>query len=156
MAALSDRQTETDVSPRRRFTWGGAVALVGVVIRHWLDPIGCRPGRPRAVWIFVGTAMLAPAIARPLSAVIGRPLAGALGEAGKLGTDWMRSPRRTAQTASALIVGVALVWAISVFGASSRRRPRPASTKPSVPTCSFRLRRVAWPTWCRPGWSVPG
>ena len=30
----------------------------------------------------------------------------------------MRSPRRTAQTASALIVGIALVSAIAVFGAS--------------------------------------
>ena len=30
----------------------------------------------------------------------------------------MRSPRRTAQTASALMVGLALVSAIAVFGAS--------------------------------------
>ena len=69
--------------------------------------------------IFVGAAMLAPAAARPLSGVIGRPLAGALGEAGKLGRqNSMRSPRRTAQTASALMVGIALVSAIAVFGAS--------------------------------------
>ena len=72
-----------------------------------------------AVCIFVGVAMLAPAVARPLSGVIGRPLAGALGEAGKLGRqNSMRSPRRTAQTASALMVGIALVSAIAVFGAS--------------------------------------
>ena len=54
--------------------------------------------------------MLAPAIARPLSSVIGRPLARLLGEPGKLGREnSMRSPRRTAQTASALMVGLALV-----------------------------------------------
>ena len=120
VAALSDRQTETDVSPRRRFTWGSAVALVGVVLlvigltQSAIALVGLG-----AVCIFVGTAMLAPAIARPLSAVIGRPLASALGEAGKLGRqNSMRSPRRTAQTASALMVGIALVSAISVFGAS--------------------------------------
>ena len=63
--------------------------------------------------------MLTPAIARPVSGVIGRPLARILGEPGKLGREnSMRSPRRTAQTASALMVGLALVSAIAVFGAS--------------------------------------
>jgi putative ABC transport system permease protein len=63
--------------------------------------------------------MLAPAIARPASSVIGRPLARLLREPGKLGREnSMRSPRRTAQTASALMVGLALVTAMSVFGAS--------------------------------------
>src|SRR5580700_6648811 len=33
----------------------------------------------------------------------------------------MRNPRRTAQTASALIVGLALVSAISVYGASAKK-----------------------------------
>jgi len=75
-----------------------------------------------AVCIFVGVAMLAPAVARPLSSAIGRPLARLLGEPGKLGREnSMRSPRRTAQTASALMVGLALVAAISVFGASVSR-----------------------------------
>ena len=72
-----------------------------------------------ALLVRFGVAMLAPAVARPLSAAIGRPLAGAFGEAGKLGRlNSMRSPRRTAQTASALIIGIALVSAIAVFGAS--------------------------------------
>jgi putative ABC transport system permease protein len=63
--------------------------------------------------------MLSPVIARPASSVIGRPLARLLGEPGKLGREnSMRSPRRTAQTASALMVGLALVTAMSVFGAS--------------------------------------
>ena len=69
--------------------------------------------------IFVGVAMLAPAIARPLSGVLGRPLAALLGTPGQLGREnSMRSPRRTAQTASALMVGLALVSAMAVFGAS--------------------------------------
>ena len=120
VAALSDRQAETDVSPRRRFAWGTAVALVGVVmlVVGLTVPAIALVGLG-AVGIFVGAAMLAPAAARPLSGVIGRPLALVLGEAGKLGRqNSMRSPRRTAQTASALMVGIALVSAIAVFGAS--------------------------------------
>ena len=63
--------------------------------------------------------MLAPAVARPLSGLLGRPLAALLGTPGKLGREnSMRSPRRTAQTASALMVGLALVSAMAVFGAS--------------------------------------
>src|SRR6201989_2735800 len=100
----------------------GAVALprVGVVL------LAIGRAKPAialvgvgAVCIFVGVAMLSPAIARPISSVIGRPLARVLGEPGKLGREnSMRSPRRTAQTASALKVGLALVAAMSVFGAS--------------------------------------
>ena len=75
-----------------------------------------------AVLIFVGVAMLAPAVARPMASVIGRPLARLLGTSGRLGREnSMRSPRRTAQTASALMVGLALVSAIAVFGASLSR-----------------------------------
>jgi putative ABC transport system permease protein len=72
-----------------------------------------------AVCVFLGVAVLAPAVARPLSSVLGRPLAALLGSPGQLGREnSMRSPRRTAQTASALMVGLALVSAIAVFGAS--------------------------------------
>ncbi len=72
--------------------------------------------------IFVGVAMLAPAVARPMASVIGRPLARLLGISGRLGREnSMRSPRRTAQTSSALMVGLALVSAIAVFGASLSR-----------------------------------
>jgi putative ABC transport system permease protein len=54
--------------------------------------------------------------------VIGRPLARLLGMSGRLGREnSMRSPRRTAQTAAALMVGLALVSAIAVFGASLTR-----------------------------------
>src|SRR5712691_1380073 len=123
VAALSDRQADSDVSLRRRFAWGTALALVGAVLlavglaKPAIQLVGVG-----AVCIFVGVAMLSPAIARPISSVIGRPLARVLGEPGKLGREnSMRSPRRTAQTASALMVGLALVSAMSVFGASVSR-----------------------------------
>ncbi len=123
VAALRDGQTDIDVSSRRRFIWGGTLAAVGALL------IGGGLAQPAiqlvglgAVGLFVGVAMLAPAFARPFSSAIGHPLAWALGEAGKLGREnSIRSPRRTAQTASALMVGLALVSAISVYGASAKR-----------------------------------
>ncbi|MDQ2812702.1 MAG: ABC transporter permease [Actinomycetota bacterium] len=123
VAALGDRQAVAGTSLRRRFVSGIAVALAGVIMlalglaKPAIALVGIG-----AAGIFVGTAMLAPAVARPLSSVIGRPLARLLGEPGKLGREnSMRSPRRTAQTASALMVGLALVAAMSVFGASVSR-----------------------------------
>ena len=123
VAALGDRQPDGDVSLRRRFAWGTAVALAGaVLLAIGLALPAIALVGVGAVGIFVGVAMLSPAIARPLSSVIGRPLARLLREPGKLGREnSMRSPRRTAQTASALMVGLALVAAMSVFGASVSR-----------------------------------
>jgi putative ABC transport system permease protein len=120
IAALSDRPADGGASLRRRITGGAAVALAGaVLLATGLAAPAIALVGVGAVGIFVGVAMLSPAIARPLSSVIGRPLARLLGEPGKLGREnSMRSPRRTAQTASALMIGLALVTAMSVFGAS--------------------------------------
>jgi putative ABC transport system permease protein len=120
IAALSDQSSAGDGSLRRRFIWGAAVALAGAALLAvgLAKPVIALVG-VGAVLIFVGVAMLSPAIARPISSVIGRPLARVLGVPGQLGREnSMRSPRRTAQTASALMVGLALVAAMSVFGAS--------------------------------------
>ncbi len=101
-------------SPARRSPSSG-VLLLGLGLSK---PVVALVG-VGAVCIFVGVAMLAPAIARPLSGLLGRPLAALLGTPGQLGREnSMRSPRRTAQTASALMVGLALVSAMAVFGAS--------------------------------------
>jgi len=123
VAALDDRQSGPAASLRRRFIGGTVLALVGAIMlaiglaKPAIQLVGLG-----AVCIFLGTATLLPALARPLSSVIGRPLARVLGEPGRLGREnSMRSPRRTAQTASALMVGLALVAAMSVFGASVSR-----------------------------------
>ena len=120
VAAVSERQTEQEVPMRRRFTQGGVIAAIGIVLLAvgLTKPAIALVGLG-AVLIFVGVAMLAPAVARPMASVIGRPLARLLGTSGRLGREnSMRSPRRTAQTAAALMVGLALVSAIAVFGAS--------------------------------------
>jgi putative ABC transport system permease protein len=72
-----------------------------------------------AVLIFIGVGLLALTVARPISSVLGRPLTRVLGISGHLGREnSMRSPRRTAQTSAALMVGLALVLTMAVFGDS--------------------------------------
>jgi len=122
VAALTDRAADgAGAGPtRRRLISGTALAVLGVLL------LGLGLSKPvvalvgvGAVCIFLGVAMLAPVIARPLSGLLGRPLAALFGTPGQLGREnSMRSPRRTAQTASALMVGLALVSAMAVFGAS--------------------------------------
>jgi putative ABC transport system permease protein len=122
VAALTDRPADgSGAGPtRRRLASGAAVTVLGVALLAigLSKPVVALVG-VGALCVFVGVAMLAPAIARPLSGVLGRPLAALLGTPGSLGREnSMRSPRRTAQTASALMVGLALVSAMAVFGAS--------------------------------------
>jgi putative ABC transport system permease protein len=123
VAAVSEQQSEVEIPLRRRFTWGIAITLAGVLaLAVGLTAPAIALVGLGAVLIFVGVARLAPAVARPMASVIGRPLARLLGMSGRLGREnSMRSPRRTAQTASALMVGLALVSAIAVFGASLSR-----------------------------------
>ncbi|MHB1089004.1 MAG: ABC transporter permease [Acidimicrobiales bacterium] len=118
--ALSSYSGSTVSSPRRRLflgalvAAGGALILAAGLVKATIALVGVG-----AVAIFIGAGMLAPLVARPMSSVLGRPLAALLGVAGSLGREnSMRSPRRTAQTASALMIGLALVSTFSVFGAS--------------------------------------
>ena len=69
--------------------------------------------------MFIAAGMLVPLIARPVASALGRPLSAMLGTAGRLAREnAMRSPRRTAQTAAALMIGLAVVSTIAVLGAS--------------------------------------
>ncbi len=123
VAAVSAQLSEGDIPLRRRFTRGGIITVLGILaLAFGLTKPAIQLVGLGAVGIFVGVALLAPAVARPMAGFIGRPLARLLGVSGRLGREnSMRSPRRTAQTASALMVGLALVSAIAVFGASLSR-----------------------------------
>lgn len=68
--------------------------------------------------MFVGVIVLGPTIARPVSRLLGFPIAQA-GLTGKLARDnSMRNPKRTARTAAALTIGIALVAGITVLFSS--------------------------------------
>ena len=120
VAAMVDYQGDQEESSRRRIVVGSVIAFLGVVaLAIGLNKPAIQLVGVGAVAIFIGIGMLAPIVARPMASVLGRPLARLLGTSGKLGREnSMRSPRRTAQTSSALMVGLALVATIAVFGAS--------------------------------------
>jgi len=126
VAALVENREEQDESLRRRATIGSVVVIVGVtaLVVGLTAPAIALVGLG-AVAMFIGAGMLAPIVARPLAGAVGRPLAVLLGTPGRLGREnSMRSPRRTAQTAAALMVGMALVSAIAVLGASLSQSAR--------------------------------
>ncbi len=69
--------------------------------------------------VLVSAVVLSPAVVRPVLRVLGAPVR-ATGPTGRIAVDNAgRNPRRTATTASALMLGLALVSAIGVLGASA-------------------------------------
>lgn len=74
-----------------------------------------------SVLMIFGLALLAPTLVRPLSSLIGRPLERVQGLTGRLAREnATRQPQRTAITASALMIGVALVVLVAIFAAGLR------------------------------------
>jgi putative ABC transport system permease protein len=71
-----------------------------------------------ALLIFVGVALFAPHLVTPLVRVLGAPAARIGGAAGKLARDnARRNPQRTASTAAALMIGLALVTLVATLAA---------------------------------------
>jgi putative ABC transport system permease protein len=71
--------------------------------------------------VFLGVTMLAPVISVPVVRVLGAPAARLRGAPGRLARqNALRNPRRTAATAAALMIGLALITTVNVLGASMR------------------------------------
>ena len=71
--------------------------------------------------LFVGIAMLAPRLVKPLASVVGFPAARLGGSPGRLAREnSLRNPGRTASTAAALMIGLALVTVVATLGAGLR------------------------------------
>jgi ABC-type antimicrobial peptide transport system permease subunit len=71
-----------------------------------------------ALLIFIGVAMLSVRIVRPLASTLGWPATRIGGAAGALARDnARRNPQRTASTAAALMIGLALVTLVAVLAA---------------------------------------
>jgi putative ABC transport system permease protein len=68
--------------------------------------------------LFMGIALLAPRLVKPLARVVGWPARRAGGVAGDLaGANAVRNPGRTASTAAALMIGLTLVTVVAALGA---------------------------------------
>jgi len=72
------------------------------------------------LFAFIGTALLTPLVARPVAGLIGRIFAWSVpGTLGRLNAG--RNPRRTAITAAALMVGIALITGVNTVLASATK-----------------------------------
>ena len=79
--------------------------------------------------LFVGAAMLVPVAVPVVAAVVGWPAARFGGVAGRLARDnAIRNPGRTAATAAALMIGIALVTSVAVLGRSLKETATQATT----------------------------
>ncbi len=74
------------------------------------------------VLTLLGVIVLAPLLSRPLITLAGRATTRWFGVSGKLAKEnALRNPRRTAATASALMIGLALITGLTVGGHSAQR-----------------------------------
>ncbi len=73
------------------------------------------------ILLFVGIALVAPRLVRPLASALGWPGTRIAGAAGRLArANAMRNPARTASTASALMIGLALVTLVAILAQGLR------------------------------------
>jgi len=125
VAAMRDVALDTSATSKARFVWGVVLVALGVVFTViGLTGTIAALGLGIAL-IFIGVFVLGPLIARPFARVIGAPLPKIRGISGRLAQEnAMRNPKRTARTAAALMMGVALVAGISVLAASIKASVR--------------------------------
>jgi putative ABC transport system permease protein len=124
--ALRDGAVVTTENGRQRLVRGGLTLVAGLAL-GWFGLFGPDLSTmalvlslgAAAVLVFLGLTLASPAVARPLTSVLGWPLAKLMGPAGGLARgNASRNPRRTATTAAALMIGLSLVTMGYVVGES--------------------------------------
>jgi len=79
------------------------------------------------ILLFIGVAMISSRLVRPLAAIVGLPAKAIGGAAGKLARgNSVRNPGRTASTAAALMIGIALVTFVAVLANGMKASNREA------------------------------
>ena len=125
VAAMRDEVSLPEGSLHRRTVVGLLVMVVGAVaaVLGFLGSggtglLGIGLG---ALAILIGFALMSAVIGRPVLVGLGWIYRGLFGPVGRLATEnTLRNPRRTAATASALMIGLALVATMSIFGQSAK------------------------------------
>ncbi|MEX5707483.1 FtsX-like permease family protein [Parafrankia sp. FMc6] len=129
VAAMRETYVLPTRSLRTRALGGGALTVLGVIclvagLARGENPNTSMVGAG-AAFVFLGIATLSPLLAPPITQVVGIPLRAMFGTTGRLGQEnAIRNPRRTASTASALMIGLALVSAFAVLGQSIKESVR--------------------------------
>jgi putative ABC transport system permease protein len=121
VAAMREAALESQLSYRKRYSLGAVLAVVGTLIVL----LGIQ-GNGHVKQVAIGAIVLigafttlGPILSTTVGRVFGKPLQAVSGQVGKLAAEnAVRNPRRTATTALALTVGVAVVCVIQVFTSS--------------------------------------
>jgi putative ABC transport system permease protein len=122
VAALREASTSARKPLRNRTSVGGAVFALGVVtlvVAAVRTPSSLALVAFGAVLVLVAGVMVSPWLVSETLALMGRGTRGHMATAHLALENGRRNPRRTATTASALMIGLMLVAAFGVFGASS-------------------------------------
>ena len=123
--AMGDSVAMSEPSMRRRWLIGSLVTLAGIAAMA----VGLIGDVPRAGWIvgggvlavLLGVTALSPTLSRPYLLLAGGFYARFFGPVGALaGQNSLRQPRRTAATASALMIGLALACTMAIIGDSAK------------------------------------
>jgi putative ABC transport system permease protein len=126
VAAMRDDAVVAESSMHRRAVLGSVLIGLGIA---GLGVGLFLPDAPRPLiflglgilGVLLGVALTSPILGRPLLAVFGAAYRRLFGAVGAMAHEnSLRNPRRTAATASALMIGLTLVAMMSVFGASAK------------------------------------
>jgi putative ABC transport system permease protein len=124
VAAMRDDVALPESSLRRRMIVGLAMVVVGFVLLG----LGLFTDVGRALpevglgilGVLIGVALVSPVLGRPVLLGLGALFGGMFKTVGRLASqNALRNPRRTAATASALMIGLALVTTMAILGAST-------------------------------------
>ena len=120
IAALRDIAQDRSAVSKRRILIGTTATTVAVAtLLVGLNAANAKIVGIGALGLFLAVSVLGPVLARPVSAILGSPIARLRGTAGAIAQqNAMRNPKRTARTAASLMIGVALVSFLSIFATS--------------------------------------
>ncbi len=125
VAAMRDDVALPARSLRRRLIIGLLMTVIGIAVlilglSGSTGSSGTLTGLGAGLTV-IGVTVLAPIIAPSVLRVIGWPIAKIWGTSGRLARDnAIRNPRRSAATASALMIGLALVTGVTVLAQSTK------------------------------------
>jgi putative ABC transport system permease protein len=126
LAAMRETAVETTAVSVGRlvsgllFTIAGVGATIAVIAGADAVLLGLA-----IVLVFIGTLILGPIISRPLALFIGIPIEKIRGVPGRMARDnAARNPKRTARTSAPVMIGVALVTAVTALAVSIQSQIR--------------------------------
>ena len=119
LAAMRDVSVDRSALSRGRLITGFvfiAIAAAGIALGLTVRSLWLGPG---IVGLFLSLVVLGPLLAAPIARLLTRPLTAIRGVIGEIaGRNAATSPKRTALTASALAIGLALLIGVSTLGSS--------------------------------------